>query len=701
MTDPTRRPRRRAPGALGTVVAARRHPLARIAGAVLLSGVLLAGALLVPVGGLARLAAAPLPSPTVLPTETIQAAEPGRAPLASTLTDAQGVPIAYLYDQYRIPTEPDEVSGAMKAAVVAIEDRRFFDHQGVDWRGVGRALLTNTVRGGTPLAGQGASTITMQLVKNHRLYTLADSDRERAAATADTLERKLADVTVALRLEDELTKQQILGRYLDLAYFGHGAYGIAAAAATYFDTTPAELDVGQAALLAGMLRAPSSYDPVDSPDRARERRDVVLAAMAATGSINPTLAEALARTGLGVRDPLGGAAPGCATAEANTGFFCRYTVTYLDRLGLSPGELRRGGYTVRTTLDREATTAAAAAAAERVPPGATEGIVNAMAVVEPGTESHPVRALVANLALGPDAADGETAFPVPTAPVPHGAGSVYKIFTAAAALAAGTDLDTRLPAPDSFTSEVFRNGTEPYTVTNPGDFPDSLSLQRALALSPNTAFLALLDRIGSVEPVVELAQRLGLRRSLAVPDGSGRTVAEAVIAQERASFTFGPSPTSPLELANVAATIVGDGIWCPPTPIVSVTDRDGDPVPLAEPACERVLPAELADTLAAGLSRDHVDGGTAAAAAQAAGWERPMIGKTGTTQRSVSAAFVGATPQYAGAVLTWSQAGRPVCRGEVLSTCEQGDLSGGSIPAGTWFDAMSQLHDPLPVRALR
>jgi len=665
------------------------HPLARLGGAVLLSGVLLAGLLAVPALGVARVAASPLPD-TAATTPDPDA----RVPLASTVTDADGRPIAYLYEQYRLPTAPGEASAAMRAAVVAVEDRRFFEHQGVDWRGIGRAVVENTLSSGSPIDGQGASTVTMQYVKNQRLYALAESDREREAAVADTLERKLADAVLALRLEDLLTKDQILDRYLDVAYFGRGAYGVSAAAQAWFGVRPAELTVPQAALLAGMLPGPALYDPVDNPEAATARRNVVLDAMVQAGSITAEQAAEARTAELGVREQPGVPAPGCTAAAPDTGFFCAHVLSHLGGLGLSADELRTGGYTVRTTLDREATAAAAAAAAARVPPDASPGILNAVAVVEPGRDARPVRVLAANRAYGNDAQAGQVARPVASAPVPHGAGSVYKIFTAAAALAAGRDLDSTVPAPDSYPSEVFTDGGEPYTVTNPGDFPDELTLQEALAHSPNTSFLALSDELGSVDPIVDMAERLGLRESLA-------GVGDEVRAEERGSFTLGPTPTSPLELANVAATLVSGGVWCAPTPVAEVTDRTGAPVALPAVPCEQAVPEGLADALAAGLSQAATDG-TAAAAATAAGWDRPVAAKTGTTQISRSAAFVGATPQLAGAVLTWSDASppRPVCVTDPPSLCDEGNLSGGTIPAGTWFSTMRALHEGLPVAPL-
>lgn len=166
-----------------------------------------------------------------------------RVPLATTVTDAVGNPIAYVYDQYRFPARPDGIAAVMKQAVVAIEDRRFYSHDGVDWQGTTRALLNNILTSGSPLEGQGGSTITMQYVKNYRLYAKADTPAERDSVVADTLQRKLEELQVAQRLEQRRSKEQILTDYLNIVYYGNGAYGITAAARTYFDTTPAELTI--------------------------------------------------------------------------------------------------------------------------------------------------------------------------------------------------------------------------------------------------------------------------------------------------------------------------------------------------------------------------------------------------------------------------------------------------------------------------
>jgi membrane peptidoglycan carboxypeptidase len=163
------------------------------------------------------------------------------------------------------------------------------------------------------------------------------------------------------------------------------------------------------------------------------------------------------------------------------------------------------------------------------------------------------------------------------------------------------------------------------------------------------------------------------------------------------AFTLGVTVTSVLELANVGATLVSDGTWCPPSPIEQVLDRDGRPVDIKEAPCEQAVEPALARTLAQAMSKDTVDGGTGATAARAAGWDRQMLGKTGTTQNHQSAGFLGATPQLAGAVLTFSDSDRPkpICDGNRPYLCETGNIYGGKVPARTWFDAMKPLHQNL------
>src|SRR5690242_2647066 len=189
----------------------------------------------------------------------------GQLPQTSTITDSAATPIAYLFDQNREPVAADKISPAMKAAMVAIEDRRFYEHQGVDWQGTIRAVIANSASGDVV---QGASTLTQQYVKNYTLYVEAQTEAERLKATEQTPARKLKEARIALQLERQLSKEEILTRYLNIVFWGNGAYGIDSAARTYFGTTADKLTVAQAALLAGMVRSTSAFDPVAHPQAA-------------------------------------------------------------------------------------------------------------------------------------------------------------------------------------------------------------------------------------------------------------------------------------------------------------------------------------------------------------------------------------------------------------------------------------------------
>ncbi|MDQ3762996.1 MAG: penicillin-binding protein [Actinomycetota bacterium] len=671
------------------------NALIRIIGLCLIAGLLVAGLLFPAVGGVGLASNQASDTVNSVSSHLVQS----QVPLVSTITDKDGVPIAYVFDQNRFNTPPQAIADTMKAAIIAIEDRRFFEHNGVDWRGTARAVMTNLSASGSALEGQGASTLTMQYVKNYLLYAVAQNAAERAAAVASNPARKLREIRVALQLEKQLSKDEILARYLNIVFFGHNAYGVAAAARTYFNTTPDRLTIAQAALLAGMVRSPSSYDPVDHPEQALLRRNVVIDEMTNVGSITREQAEAAKAEPLGVQRQLTGLTNGCVGAGPADGFYCQYTLDYLSTVGFPESKLRRGGYLIRTNLDRRASDIAKRAATAEVPT-TTRGIANALAIVEPGRERHRVRALVANRDYGLDADAGQTSYALPSLVQGFGAGSIYKIFVAAALLERGLGIMSPVPVTDSYTSRVFRDKGGAYTVSNAGDYRNgSVSLQTALAISPNTTFVALEDRIGSIDPVVDMAYRLGMRDSLNAKDAQGRTIREAVKKERRGSYTLGPEPTSPLDLANVGATLMSGGMWCPPTPIDAVLDRNGNPVQVPEKPCEQAVPEGLANALAVGLSKDDQPGGTAFAAAKAAKWTRPMLGKTGTTTANRSAGFVGATPQYSGAVLVWPDGARPapICDTDPPQLCSNGNIFGGKVPARTWFNAMIPLHEGLPV----
>ncbi|MGH3788021.1 MAG: transglycosylase domain-containing protein [Pseudonocardiaceae bacterium] len=671
------------------------NAIIRILGLCLIAGLLVAGVMFPAVGGIGLASNQASDTVNSVSSNLVQS----QVPVVTTITDKDGAPIAYVFDQNRFNTPSKDIADTMKAAIIAIEDRRFFEHNGVDWRGTARALMTNLSASGSALEGQGASTLTMQYIKNYLLYAVAQNAAERAAAVASTPARKLREIRVALQLEKNLAKDEILARYLNIVFFGHNAYGVASAARTYFNTTPDRLTISQAALLAGLVRSTSTYDPVEHPEQALARRNIVIDEMANVGSITVDQAEKAKTEPLGIQRPLTGLTNGCVGAGPADGFYCQYALDYLATTGFTEEKLRRGGYLIRTNLDRRASDIAKRAANAEVPTQ-TPGIANAMAVVEPGRERHAVRALVANRDYGLDADAGQTSYALPSLVQGFGAGSIYKIFTAAAFLERGGGIMNSVPVMDGYTSRVFRDNGRAYSVSNAGDYRNgSVTLQTALAISPNTTFVALEDRIGKIDPVVDIAYRLGMRQSLNAKDEQDRTISNAVKEEKRGSYTLGPEPTSPLDLANVGATLMSGGKWCPPTPIDTVFDRNGSRVLVPEPPCEQVVPEGLANSLAVGLSKDDAPGGTAFAAARAAKWARPMLGKTGTTTANRSAGFLGATPQYSAAVLVWPDGSRPapICDTDPPRLCGNGNIFGGKVPARTWFNAMVPLHEGLPV----
>ncbi|MEV0681490.1 transglycosylase domain-containing protein [Actinosynnema sp. NPDC050436] len=694
--------------------AARATGLFKLLGLCLMAGVLLAALLFPVVGGLGL--ASNRAADTVDQTSgELTKAEP---PLVTTVLDKDGAPIAYLYDQYRIPVPSSGISDTMKAAIIAIEDKRFFEHKGVDWQGIARAAAKAGVDGG---ASQGASTLTQQYVKNYLAFVVGEGKQEAyEKATEATLGRKISEARIATQLEQKLSKDEILTAYLNIVPFGNGTYGVGAASKTYFNTTPDKLTVPQAAMLAGLVNEPSRLNPGAAVEPAIKRRNTVIDKMRENGAFgaDAKVAEEKANeykaADIGVVPDLQLLPNGCVGAGDGPvyGFFCRYLLDYLDTAGIPPAKLRKGGYTIHTTMDPVATRAAKEAAEEQVPK-TQPGVANAMAVVEPGDDKHRVRALAANRDFGNNADAGQSAYSIPAEVTKFGAGSIYKVFTAASALEKGvTGIDKPIDVPATYTSKVYKNGSKPYTVKNAGPYKDKMTLTEALAQSPNTAFIILEEKAG-LNNVVDMAHRLGLRESMQgvneagdplKSDGSnGPSQGDVYKRDNSGSFTLGAGPTSILELSNVAATIMSGGKWCPPTPVEKITDRNGVPVQLKEAPCDQAVAPEVANALATAMSHDTKPGGTAANATR--GWDRPMIGKTGTTENHWSVAFIGATPQFAGAVMTFTDGVAPqvICNGSppyLCGTNDAGGVFGGQVAAPTWFNAMKTIHGAAETKPL-
>ncbi len=620
-------------------------------------------------------------------------------PQTSVVLDDQGNVIARFFDpeleQNRRAVSSEQISAAMKAAIVAVEDRRFYQHAGVDWQGTVRAVVTNSVSGDIE---QGASTLTQQYVKNYLLFVDADTETERLRATEQTPARKLKEAQIALQLEQTLSKEEILTRYLNIVSFGNGAAGIETAAQTYFGVPAAELTVPQAALLAGMVRGTTATDPVRNPGAALERRNLVIQQMLDQQMIDQDQADAALASPLGVVSPLNTQTNGCIGA-GQVGFFCQYVQLYLEDAGIDLEQLRRGGYTIRSTLDRAAFDAMQASLTAEVPP-TQPNVANVMAMVQPGTDRHRVVAMGSSRVYGLDAEAFETSYGLPYIANPQ-TGSTYKIFTAATALEKGLGINYQLSVPPSgYASPIYVDGGgRALPVRNSGEYTPRMSITDALAQSPNTAFVKLMEFTG-VPDVVDMAVRLGLR-SLDQQQPDGRSLAEIIKGQRQASFTLGVSPTSVLELSNVGATLASGGVWCPPSPIETITGPDGAPVQLTEAPCEQAVEPGLANAMLNALGKDDIPGGTAFRAATEVGWNRPMAGKTGTTQGHKSAAFLGIVPEtMSGAVVTFDNDSNPatLCDGAGAPfACGTGTIFGGRTPAETWYGTMTPLVADQPV----
>jgi membrane peptidoglycan carboxypeptidase len=420
--------------------------------------------------------------------------------------------------------------------------------------------------------------------------------------------------------------------------FGNSAYGVQSAARTYFGIDAAQLNWQQSALLAGMVQSTTTLNPYTNPQGALERRNLVLDTMIKNLPDVADELRAAREQPLGVLPQPAPLPQGCIAA-GDRAFFCDYVLEYLARAGISKEDVARKGYLIKTTLDPQVQTSVKQAINAVASP-TLDSVASVMSVIRPGKDAHKVLAISDNRGYGLKLEDGQTVQPQPYSLVGDGAGSVFKIFTAAAALDMGMGTNALLDVPPFFQGSHLGDSNTPgcppktWCVKNAAGYRSPLSMTDALALSPNTAFAKLIQQVG-VGRTVDMAVRLGLR-SYADPGTAhdyvkgDESLADYVKRENIGSFTLGPFEVNALELSNVAATLASGGMWCPPNPLDRVTDRNGKVVDIPTPKCEQVVPEGLANTLSVALSKDTTMG-TAAAAAGSVGWGLPMAGKTGTT----------------------------------------------------------------------
>jgi membrane peptidoglycan carboxypeptidase len=613
------------------------------------------------------------------------------------IVDAAGNVIATLYDENRINVPLSQISRTMVKSIVAIEDYRFYQHGALDLRGTLRALITNQANSGVV---QGGSSITQQMVKM-TLVDQAETNRERKAATDDTYARKLQELRYAIAFEQNYSKDWILERYLNIAYFGDGAYGVQAAARHYFDKNAKDLDLRESAMLAGLVKNPTGYDPTNAPDRALSRRNVVLDRMAELNVIPRKKAEKVKAMRLGLE-----VVPnrnGCVFSRAP--FFCDYLVNYLTKdpqLGKTPEERRRllysGGLTIRTTIDLKMQDAADASVGEHVAP--TDNAIGGLAMVEPRTGN--VKAVAQSRPMGRNKAAGETYLNY-VVPERYGdsrgfqAGSTFKVFVLASAIEQGIPLSKTINAPPSIVlekSDFLDCNNRPYDY---GPWPVSNSTTSGLKNmytgtreSVNTFFAQLQRETGLCKPF-RLAKEMGIE--LDSPDGDENGNG----AERVASFTLGVPSTSPLEMAEAYATFAGRGLHCASRPVTAIEDSSGKQIREYPSDCRQVMPGPVADAVNDILRGVQEPGGFGYGAG--INLAQPSAGKTGTINDNMAVWFVGYTPNLATASMiaganpdgTWV-----TLNGQTLAGAFVASAFGSTTAGPMWGDAMKAIEAGLP-----
>ncbi len=553
---------------------------------------------------------------------------------SSIVYDAHGRQIAvFQQNGLHEPVPLTRISPNVVNALVSTEDRRFYEHHGVDPVGTVRALW-HDVTGGSL---QGGSTLTQQLVKNSYLT----SDR--------SLWRKAKEAVLAIKLEQTHDKNDILDRYLNIVYFGRGAYGVESAAHVYFNTTAAQLSVDQAAFLVGVIRSPTALDPATNPDGARRRRDEVLDAMVSAGKLSQADAAQLKSQPVEAapRDPQNG-----VTVAESPWFVELVREQAIAQFGESA--VYGGGLRITTTLDLDAQHVAEQAIAKTLDqpddPQAALVALDQSGAIRAYVGGRDYNALKVDLARGKDGGGSG-----------RQAGSTFKPFVLAADIENGGTAGQRFDGPPTITLPT---SSGPWTVSNFGNESfGNIDLIDATVHSVNTVYAQLVLQVGP-DKAAALAHAAGIASDLPVEP----------------SLTLGTGEVSPLELADAYLTFAREGQRVEPFAIQHVETSDGRVLFDAHPKTSTAMKADTAHVVDAALQQ-VVQRGTGTAA----NLDRPVAGKTGTTENNGDAWFAGYTPNYAAVV--WM--GYPDGSSHVMDNVHGITVTGGTLPAKIWHDFMS------------
>jgi len=560
-----------------------------------------------------------------------------------------GTVLASLHrEQNREVVPLSEIPEPVIQTILAVEDENFYDHGPVDLRSTVRALFENVSAGDVE---QGGSTITQQLVKISLL------------SPEQSLNRKMREAVLAVQLERDLTKDQILRRYLNSVYFGGGAYGVQAAAELYFDKDVGELGWGEAALLASLIQNPVGYDPVRRPEQAQERRRVALQRLVETGHLTQEEADFYDLAPLPtVRNQV--------LPQPNDYFIEEVKQSLLDNPNLGATEeerynaVFRGGLRIYTTFSPTAQYYALLARNSRMPDTGNR-FTAALVSVEAGTGA--VRAMVG----GPGFDNYKYNLATQGLRQP---GSSFKMIVLMAALENGIVPDDNLDggSPCSFPNPG--GAPDPYVASNFGGSGGGRGTLTSLTTASSNCGYLRLGQIVGLDKVVETARRLGITTPLN---------------PAAMSMPIGAFEVHPIEMAAMAAAIANEGRYNEPYFIERIEDRRGNVIEQHVPENRQVVSAQSA-CLETQILEANVRSGTGTAAQLPNG--RPAAGKTGTAQNFGDAWFVGYTPQLATAV--WM--GNAEARVPMTSVGGR-QVTGGSYPAQIWHDFMAAAHTLAPI----
>lgn len=593
-----------------------------------LMGVVGAG-MLVPVAGPTALVAKSAPSVfNELPGD-LQTVAPAEE---SQLLDSSGAVIAHFYDKQRIVVPSANISDVMKKAIIAIEDKRFYEHNGVDATGIARALVTNLGDSGR----QGASTITQQYVRNslaERGYLEGDADQV-SAATEQTTERKLREIKYALALEKTQSKDEILTGYLNIAPFGPITYGVEAAAQRYYSKSASELNYLESALLAGLVQSPVQYDPLVHPDAAKERRDTVLAAMLEQGIITQEEYDEGTKTTIDSMLHPSVSSEGCSGAESSKAYFCDYVLaqfledpTFGETRTERERMLKTQGITIRTTMDPTMQDAAYSSLTNTIPVGDPSGLNDALVSLDP--RSGRVLSMAQNTTYGIETGETMSNY---SADGNFQVGSTFKVFTLLEWFKEGHSAYETVGSNNTFYGNgSFKCGGRPiytdgYQVNDLAGKTGTMNVVRATGQSVNQAFVNMASRVDFCA-IFDTAYNMGITEDGEVPSPFPANI-------------LGSVSSSPLQMASVFGAIANSGQQCTPQSIESVTDRDENVLKEFAADCKEVISPDLANKTAALLTASAGQYYTSTRL----GDGRPFAAKSGTTDGHANTWLTGFTP---------------------------------------------------------